>query len=115
MSPILANIMLDEVDKELERRGCNFARYADDCKVYVGSRKSGERVMALLKRLYAKLHLRVNESKSAVASAYDRKFLGYSFWAVKGKAVKLSVEDKVQKTYKQRVRQLTRSICQCQS
>ena len=70
----------------------------------------GERVMALLKRLYAKLHLRVNESKSAVASAYDRKFLGYSFWAAKGKAVKLRVADKAQKAYKQRVRQLTRRI-----
>ncbi len=110
LSPLLANIMLDEVDKELERRGYSFARYADDCNVYVGSRKSGERVMALLKRLYAKLHLRVNESKSAVASAYDRKFLGYSFWAAKGKAVKLRVADKAQKAYKQRVRQLTRRI-----
>jgi len=110
LSPLLANIMLDEVDKELERRGYSFARYADDCNVYVGSRKSGERVMALLKRLYAKLHLRVNESKSAVASAYGRKFLGYSFWAAKGKAVKLRVADKAQKAYKQRVRQLTRRI-----
>ena len=110
LSPLLANVMLDEVDKELERRGYSFARYADDCNVYVGSRKSGERVMALLKRLYAKLHLRVNESKSAVASAYDRKFLGYSFWAAKGKAVKLRVADKAQKAYKQRVRQLTRRI-----
>lgn len=110
LSPLLANVMLDEVDKELERRGYSFARYADDCNVYVGSRKSGERVMALLKRLYAKLHLRVNESKSAVASAYDRKFLGYSFWAAKSKAVKLRVADKAQKAYKQRVRQLTRRI-----
>jgi RNA-directed DNA polymerase len=79
LSPLLANVMLDEVDKELERRGYSFARYADDCNVYVGSRKSGERVMALLKRLYAKLHLRVNESKSALASAYGRKFLGSIF------------------------------------
>lgn len=110
LSPLLANVMLDEVDKELERRGYSFARYADDCNVYVGSRKSGERVMALLKRLYAKLHLRVNESKSAVASAYGRKFLGYSFWAAKGKVVKLRVADKAQRAYKQRVRQLTRRI-----
>jgi group II intron reverse transcriptase/maturase len=110
LSPLLANVMLDEVDKELERRGYSFARYADDCNVYVGSWKSGERVMALLKRLYAKLHLRVNESKSAVASAYGRKFLGYSFWAAKGKVVKLRVADKAHKAYKQRVRQLTRRI-----
>ena len=102
--------MLDEVDKELERRGYSFTRYADDCNVYVGSWKSGERVMALLKRLYSKLHLRVNESKSAVASAYGRKFLGYSFWAAKGKVVKLRVADKAQKAYRQRVRQLTRRI-----
>jgi RNA-directed DNA polymerase len=110
LSPLLANVMLDEVDKELERRGYSFARYADDCNVYVGSWKSGERVMALLKRLYAKLHLRVNESKSAVASAYGRKFLGYSFWAAKGKVVKLRVADKAQNAYKRRVRQLTRRI-----
>ena len=110
LRPLLANVMLDEVDKELERRGYSFARYADDCNVYVGSWKSGERVMALLKRLYAKLHLRVNESKSAVASAYGRKFLGYSFWAAKDTVVKLRVADKAQKAYKQRVRQLTRRI-----
>jgi hypothetical protein len=102
--------MLDEVDKVLERRGYSFARYADDCNVYLGSRKSGERVVALLKRLYAKLHLRVNEPKSAVASAYGRKFLGYSFWAAEGKDVKLGVADKAQKAYKKRVRQLTRRI-----
>lgn len=67
LSPLLDNIMLDEVDKELEKRGYSFARYADDCNVYVSSRKSGERVMALLKRRYAKLRLKINESKSAVA------------------------------------------------
>jgi hypothetical protein len=69
LSPLLANVLLDEVDKELERRGHCFARYADDANVYVGSKRAGERVMALLRRLYAKLHLKVNESKSAVASA----------------------------------------------
>ncbi len=71
--------MLDEVDKELERRGPCFARYADDCNVYVRSHRAGERVMALLRRLYARLHLKVNETKSAVASVFGRKFLGYSF------------------------------------
>jgi group II intron reverse transcriptase/maturase len=108
LSPLLANIMLDEVDKELERRGYSFARYADDCNVYVSSRKSGERVMALLKRRYAKLRLKINESKSAVASVFGRKFLGYSLWAAKGGAVKRRVADKAIKAYKQRVRKLTR-------
>src|SRR5690554_1748396 len=81
LSPLLANVLLDEVDKELERRGHCFARYADDCNVYVRSRRAGGRVMALLRRLYAKLRLKVNETKSAVVSVLaDRKFLGYSFW-----------------------------------
>jgi|SRR5699024_1528285 len=78
---VRANVLLDEVDKELERRGHCFARYADDCNVYVRSPRAGERVMNLLRRLYARLHLKVNETKSAVASVFtDRKFLGYSFW-----------------------------------
>lgn len=67
-------MLLDEVDKQLERRGHCFARYADDCNVYVHSRKAGERVMALLRRCYAKLHLMVNERKSSVGSVgADRK------------------------------------------
>ncbi len=69
LSPLLANVLLDEVDKELEKRGHAFARYADDCNVYVRSRRAGERVMEALRRLFAKLRLRVNESKSAVAHA----------------------------------------------
>ena len=77
LSPMLANVLLDEVDKELERRGHCFVRYADDCNVYVHSRRAGERVMGLLRRLYARLRLRVNEIKSAVASVFsDRKVLG---------------------------------------
>jgi len=108
LSPLLANIMQGEVDKELERRGYSFARYADDCNVYVSSRKSGERVMSLLRRLYAKLRLKINESKSAVASVFGRKFLGYSLWVAKGGAVKRRVADKAIKAYKQRVRQLSR-------
>jgi group II intron reverse transcriptase/maturase len=78
LSPLLANVMLDEVDKVLEKHGHCFARYADDCNVYVRSRKAGERVMALLQKSYAKLQLKVNEAKSAVASVKGRKFLGYS-------------------------------------
>jgi RNA-directed DNA polymerase len=79
LSPLLSNILLDELDKELERRGHRFARYADDCNVYVRSRRAGERVMASLERfLREKLRLRVNRAKSAVARPWERKFLGYS-------------------------------------
>lgn len=113
LSPLLANVLLDEVDKELERRGHCFARYADDANVYVRSEKAGERVMALLRRLYAKLHLKVNESKSAVGSVFGRKFLGYSLWVAKGRVVKLKVADKALATYKQRIRKLTRRSGGC--
>ena len=108
LSPLLANVLLDEVDKELDRRGHCFARYADDCNVYVRSRRAGERAMALLRRLYARLHLTVNESKSAVASVFGRKFLGYSFWVAKGREVRRRVADKPMATFKQRIRELTR-------
>ena len=94
LSPLLANVLLDEVDKELEKRGHAFARYADDCNVYVSSRRAGERVMEALRGLYAKLRLRVNEAKSAVARPQDRKFLGYSFWVAPGKVIKRRVAPK---------------------
>ncbi len=108
LSPLLANVLLDEVDRELQRRGHCFVRYADDCNVYVRSLKAGVRVMALLRRLYAKLRLVVNEAKSAVASAFGRKFLGYSLWVAKGGEIKRRVANKPMATFKQRVRQLTR-------
>jgi RNA-directed DNA polymerase len=108
LSPLLANVLLDEVDKELERRGHCFARYADDCNVYVRSRRAGERVMALLRRLYDKLRLKVNETKSAVASAFGRKFLGYDLWLAPSGEVKRGVSAKPLATFRQRVRQLTR-------
>ena len=107
LSPLLANVMLDEVDKVLEKHGHCFARYADDCNVYVRSTKAGERVMALLHKCYAKLRLKVNEAKSAVAGVKGRKFLGYSFWFTK-EGVKRRVADKPMATFKQRIRQLTR-------
>jgi RNA-directed DNA polymerase len=107
LSPLLANVLLDEVDRELERRGHCFVRYADDANVYVRSRRAGQRVMALLKRLYEKLHLSVNESKSAVASAFGRKFLGYAFWA-SPQGVKRAVAVKARKQFKHRIRELTR-------
>jgi len=98
--------MLDEVDKELERRGHCFVRYADDCSVYVRSRKAGERVMELLRRCYAKLRLKVNGTKSAVARVFGRKFLGYSFWVAAKGVIKRKVAAGPMATFKQRVRQL---------
>ena len=108
LSPLLANVLLDEVDKELEKRGHAFVRYADDCNVYVRSRRAGERVMSLLRRLYAGLHLRVNESKSAVARATERTFLGFAFWVGPGRVVKRRVSPKALGAMKDRVRQITR-------
>jgi group II intron reverse transcriptase/maturase len=110
LSPLLANVLLDEVDRELEHRGHCFVRYADDANVYVRSHKAGQRVMILLRRLYEKLHLSVNESKSAVASAFGRKFLGYAFWCARDE-VKRAVSQKAQKQFKQRIRQFTRRSC----
>jgi RNA-directed DNA polymerase len=109
--PLLANVLLDEVDKELEERGHAFVRYADDGNVYVRSRRAGERVMELLRRLYGDLRLRINETKSAVARVWDRKFLGFSFWVASGKQVRIRVADKALEAMKERVRRLTRRIC----
>ncbi len=108
LSPLLANVLLDEVDKALEARGYGFARYADDCNVYVGSIKAGVRVMAYLRTLYGGLKLQINEAKSAVASAFGRKFLGYALWVAKGKEVQCAVAKKALDTFKARIRQLTR-------
>lgn len=82
LSPLLSNILLDDLDKELERRGHRFVRYADDANVYVRSKAAGERVMASLEQFLAKrLRLKVNREKSAVARPWERKFLGYSVTA----------------------------------
>lgn len=108
LSPLLANVLLDEVDKELEKRGHAFVRYADDCNVYVRSRRAGERVMGLLRRLFSGLRLRVNETKSAVDRAWNRKLLGYSFWAGRGAEVKRRVASKAMQAMKERVREITR-------
>jgi hypothetical protein len=108
LSPLLANVLLDEVDRELERRGHSFVRYADDANVYVRSRRAGNRVMALLLKLYGRLRLKVNEAKSAVASVFQRKFLGYSFWVAAGGKIKRRVADKAMTAFKARVRKLTR-------
>lgn len=108
LSPLLANVLLDEVDKELERRGHAFARYADDCNVYVRSKRAGERVMAALRRLYGSLRLRINESKSAVARPEDRAFLGYSFWYARDGSVRRTVATKALVAVKHRIRLLTK-------
>lgn len=107
LSPLLANVLLDEVDKELEKRGLNFVRYADDLNVYVRSRRAGEDAMQTLRRLYARLRLRVNEAKSAVARPWGRKFLGYSFWVAQGRKVKRRVAPKALEAMKERVREIT--------
>jgi RNA-directed DNA polymerase len=84
LSPLLSNLMLDVLDKDLEKRGHRFVRYADDCNIYVRSQRAGERVMASIERFLAKrLKLKINKAKSAVAKPGVRKFLGYSFTSEK--------------------------------
>lgn len=107
LSPLLANVLLDEVDKALEVRGYSFVRYADDCNVYVVSRRAGERVMGYLRKLYTDLKLQINEAKSAVSSAFGRKFLGYALWAGRGKEVKCKVAERPLENFKARIRQVT--------
>ena len=108
LSPLLANVLLDEVDKELEKRGHAFVRYADDCNTYVRSRRAGERVLKLLRRLYARLRLQINEAKSAVDLAWKRKILGYSFWVAKDSTVRRRVAEKALATMKDKVREITK-------
>jgi RNA-directed DNA polymerase len=106
LSPLLSNIMLDEFDQELKRRGLRFARYADDSNIYVGSRRAGERVMASLTAfLTTKLKLKVNEQKSAVARPWERKFLGFSFTA--NREPKRRIAPKAVLRFKAKVRELT--------
>jgi RNA-directed DNA polymerase len=93
LSPLLSNVLLDDLDKELERRVHRFVRYADDCNVYVRSQAAGERVMASLERfLRTRLRLTVNRAKSAVARPWDRKFLGYSVTSHRRPKLKVSKE-----------------------
>jgi len=107
LSPLLANVLLDEVDKELEKRGHAFVRYADDLNVYVRSKRAGERVYEGLKKLFGKLRLEVNEDKSAVDLAVRRDFLGYSFWVAEGRRIKRRVARKALAAMKERVREIT--------
>jgi group II intron reverse transcriptase/maturase len=110
LSPLLANVLLDDVDNELERRGHAFVRYADDCNVYVHSQRAGERVMEALRDMYGALHLRINEDKSAVARVERRRFLGFSMWRSKGGVVKLRISDKAKAKMKEKVRVMTRRV-----
>ena len=108
LSPLLANVLLDEVDKELERRGHSFARYADDLNVYVGSKRAADDAMQLLRKLFDGLRLKVNEEKSAVARPWGRKFLGFSFWKdPRTKKVKRSLAKKTVEKLKETVRKKT--------
>jgi RNA-directed DNA polymerase len=107
LSPLLSNLMLDVLDKELEKRGHRFVRYADDCNIYVCSRRAGERVMAGVERFLGKrLKLKVNRAKSAVARPPERKFLGFSFTSGATPRRRLARETLVR--FKARVRETTR-------
>jgi RNA-directed DNA polymerase len=107
LSPLLSNLVLDDLDRELERRGHRFVRYADDCNLYVRSERAGQRVMRSITRFITqKLKLKVNETKSAVARPQQRKFLGFSF--SDGPEVLRIIAPKALERFKQRVREITR-------
>ena len=107
LSPLLSNLMLDVLDKELEKRGHHFVRYADDCNIYVRSQKAGERVLAGIERFLEKrLKLKVNKAKSAVAKPSVRKFLGFSYTS--GREPRRRIAPQAITRFKARVRELTR-------
>ena len=105
LSPLLANVLLDEMDKSLEARGHRFVRYADDCNVYVRSQRAGERVMASMRKELAKLRLRINEAKSAVDRPWNRRFLGFTF--TRGRETRRRVSPRAVEKAKDRIRELT--------
>ena len=108
LSPLLSNLVLDELDRELECRGHRFVRYADDCNIYVRSERAGQRVMESISRFITqKLKLKVNEPKSAVARPQERKFLGFSFTA--GPDIRRTIAPKSLERFKQRIREITRT------
>jgi len=110
LSPLLSNIMLDDFDKELEKRGLRFARYADDCNIYVKTEIAGQRVMkSVIKFLTTKLKLKVNEQKSAVAQPWDRKFLGFTFTNGK-KPGGIAIHESRVKRLKDKIRNLTKKM-----
>jgi RNA-directed DNA polymerase len=102
LSPLLSNLVLDELDRELERRGHRYVRYADDCNIYVRTQRAGQRVMESITRFIRyKLKLKVNESKSTVARPQERKFLGFSFSS--GPEVQRIIAPKALERFKQRI------------
>jgi len=106
ISPLMSNLLLDELDKELEKRGHRFVRYADDSNIYVKSQRAGQRVMeSITNFLEQKLKLKVNKQKSAVGKPSERKFLGFSFSA--GKQLKRIIAPNALKRFKERIRQIT--------
>jgi len=107
LSPLLSNIMLDQLDKELEKRGHNFVRYADDSNIYVKSQRAGERVMESITRfLEGNLKLKVNREKSAVDRPWKRKFLGFSFYTKKDGRTGIRVHAKPVTKFKEKVKQI---------
>jgi RNA-directed DNA polymerase len=107
LSPLLSNIVLDELDRELERRGHRHVRYADDCNIYVRSERAGHRVMKSIKRFITqRLKLKVNETKSAVARPQERKFLGFTF--TNGPETRRAIAPKALSRFKDRIREITR-------
>jgi RNA-directed DNA polymerase len=107
LSPFLSNVVLDELDRELERRGHRFARYADDCNIYVRTWKAGERVAASVRRfIEGRLKLKVNEAKSAIDRPWKRKFLGFTFTNQRG--VKARISPKSLERFRWKVRKITR-------
>jgi RNA-directed DNA polymerase len=107
LSPLLSNLVLDELDRELERRGHRFVRYADDNNIYVRSQRAGQRVMKSVTRFITQeLKLKVNETKSAVARPQERKFLGFSFTT--GAEAKRVIAPQALDRFKQRIREITR-------
>ncbi|AFH61892.1 group II intron reverse transcriptase/maturase [Paenibacillus caseinilyticus] len=106
LSPLLANILLDDLDKELTKRGLRFVRYADDCNIFVSSKRAGERVMeSVIRFVEGKLKLKVNRDKSAVDRPWNRKFLGFSFLSNKQATIRLA--PKTISRFKEKVRELT--------
>jgi RNA-directed DNA polymerase len=107
LSPLLSNLLLDEFDRELEARGHQFVRYADDCNIYVRSQKAGERVLASAERFLAeRLRLKINREKSAVARPWKRKFLGYT--VLPGRTAKLKVAPESEERFKEKLREVFR-------
>src|SRR5206468_9518054 len=106
-SPLLSNLVREELERELERRGLRFVRYADDCNTYVRSERAGQRVMDSITRfIMQKLKLKVNEAKSAVARPQERKFLGFSFTG--GPEIRRRIAPKAVERFKERIREVTR-------